>query len=414
MERHNKLLLNIDQHCTAEEQAQGRANLGLSAVASTGNYSDLSDTPVIPPSPVQSDWDENDSNSLAYIQNRPTISSITTTTAGLSEQVVTGVRTLDINLDTNTLKADTSPVGFLAPYVQPTEKRILTMQANGICPEWDIGILWYPVVYQDPNVTYANVVSAIQQGYAPVLVDSNGRFIANYKYYSSSIVIFQGFTAQPMHMTEYWLKSDNTWENYQRDIFDTTIEEVYTNDRVGSNFQQVTLPNMDFVISSYMDSGTGWQKQDGTAISGSMFDEFKTKKPELVRYDYSSDLCYVLDSAPAGTPTAVFTVRLEMFYRATQNDPYTTVTQYWAPTVTIPFSNFVETPVSGGTAFFSCEKPLNYSVTFDRQRFESLVDSVDDLGFQLVGTISNITPPGTYHNLRQVAASSKWVFQDHV
>ena len=414
MERQNKLLLNIDQHCTAEEQAQGRANLGLSAVASTGNYSDLSGTPTIPPSPVQSDWDENNSNSLAYIRNRPTTSSITTTTEGPSEQVVVGVRNLDINLDTNSLEADTHPVGFLAPYMSPSEKRILTMKPNGIYPEWEIGVLWYPIVYQDPNLTFSNVVSIIQQGYAPVLVDSNGRFIGNYKYYSANIILFQGYNAQPMHMTEFWLKSDNTWESHQRDIFDTSILEVYTNDRVGSNFQQATVPNMDFSITSYLNPGSGWKKHDGTAISGSMFDEFKSKKPELVRFDYSSDLSYVLDSAPAGTPTEVFTVRLEMYYRAAQNDPYTTVTQYWAPTVTIPFSNFTETPVSGGTAFISESKPFNYSVTFDRQRFESIVASSNDVGFQLVGTISNITPPGTYHDLRQVAASSKWVFMDHV
>lgn len=414
MERQNKLLLNIDQHCTAEEQAQGRANLGLSAVASTGNYSDLSGTPAIPPSPVQSDWNENDSSSLAYIQNRPTISSITTTTEGPSEQIVVGVRNLDINLDNNTLKADTTTVGYVAPYVQPTEKRILTMQPNGVFPEWEIGVLWYPIVYQDPNLTYAKVVSIIQQGYAPVLVDSNGRFIGNYKYYSASIILFQGYNAQPMHMTEYWLKSDNTWESYQRDIFDTSILEVYTNDRVGSNFQQATLPNMDFSITSYLNPGSGWKDHIGNPISGSMFDEFRSKKPELVRFDYSSDLAYVLDSAPAGTPTAVFTVRLEMYYRAAQNDPYTTFTQYWAPTVTIPFSNFTEIPVSGGTAYISESKPFNYSVTFDRQRFESIVASSNDVGFQLVGTISNITPPGTYHDLRQVAASSKWVFMDHV
>lgn len=71
--RQNKLLLNIDQGTTNDEKAMGRHNLGLATVAATGNYSDLSGTPSIPPSPVQSDWDSNDSTSLAYIKNKPSI-----------------------------------------------------------------------------------------------------------------------------------------------------------------------------------------------------------------------------------------------------------------------------------------------------------------------------------------------------
>lgn len=72
-ERNNKLLLNIEQGTTSEEKAMGRLNLGLATVAATGNYSDLSGTPSIPPSPVQSDWNSNDPTSLAYIKNKPAI-----------------------------------------------------------------------------------------------------------------------------------------------------------------------------------------------------------------------------------------------------------------------------------------------------------------------------------------------------
>lgn len=391
MEKVSAVLTNCEENFSEAEKAQGRRNIDAQASLTAGDHISITDNVI----------------------STTGTSNITTTTEGPDHVYTVTVDTLDIDIDTHAVSADSTSVGYLAPYVQPNEKRVLTMPAHGTSPSWEIATLFYPVVYQDPSVTYADVVAAVDQGYAPILVDSNGRFIGNYKYYSSSLVIFQNMNAQPMHMTEYWLKDDDSWESHQRDIFDTSIVEVYTNDRVGSNYQQATLPNMDFSITSYLNPGSGWKKHDGTAITGSLFDEFRAKKPELVRFDYSSDLCYVLDSAPAGTPTAVFTVRLEMFYRLAQNDPYTTVTQYWAPTVTIPFSNFVETPVSGGTAFFSCEKPFNYSVTFDRQRFESIFATANDVGFQLVGTISNITPPGTYHDLRQVAASAKWVFMDH-
>lgn len=72
-ERQNKLLLNIDQGTTNDEKAMGRHNLGLATVAATGNYSDLSGTPSIPPAPVQSDWAETNTSALSFIQNKPTI-----------------------------------------------------------------------------------------------------------------------------------------------------------------------------------------------------------------------------------------------------------------------------------------------------------------------------------------------------
>lgn len=45
----------------------------LATVATSGNYADLLNTPTIPSAPVQSDWNETNTSSLAYIQNKPTI-----------------------------------------------------------------------------------------------------------------------------------------------------------------------------------------------------------------------------------------------------------------------------------------------------------------------------------------------------
>lgn len=49
----------------------------LANVATSGSYNDLIDKPTIPAAPVQSDWNENDTNNLAYINNKPTIPSKT-------------------------------------------------------------------------------------------------------------------------------------------------------------------------------------------------------------------------------------------------------------------------------------------------------------------------------------------------
>lgn len=48
----------------------------LATVATSGSYNDLSNTPTIPDAPVQSDWNEADTSSLAYIANKPTIPTV--------------------------------------------------------------------------------------------------------------------------------------------------------------------------------------------------------------------------------------------------------------------------------------------------------------------------------------------------
>lgn len=63
------------QTLTSEQQAQARDNIGAGTSDFSGDYDDLTNKPTIPAAPVQSDWNENDNTSLAYIQNKPTIPS---------------------------------------------------------------------------------------------------------------------------------------------------------------------------------------------------------------------------------------------------------------------------------------------------------------------------------------------------
>lgn len=50
----------------------------LATVATSGDYTDLSNKPTIPAAQVQSDWNEADTTSKAYIQNKPTIPTVPT------------------------------------------------------------------------------------------------------------------------------------------------------------------------------------------------------------------------------------------------------------------------------------------------------------------------------------------------
>jgi len=50
----------------------------LATVATTGDYDDLQNKPVIPAAQIQADWNETDSTSKAYIQHKPTIPAAVT------------------------------------------------------------------------------------------------------------------------------------------------------------------------------------------------------------------------------------------------------------------------------------------------------------------------------------------------
>ena len=265
-----------------------------------------------------------------------------------------------------------------------------------------------PVVYG--VTTFDEVAGMIEDGLHLLLVDGNGNPLGRYKYSTSNTHLFERFpNVQPMWFQEFFLTSSG-WEPHTFYVTDMAEPDVYSFDRVGTSYQQVDLPKMTVDITSY---SSRWQ-HNGSDISGSMFDEFNREKPQLVRFDFSTDLAIVLNSAPVGTPTAVLSVELMMSRTDAQTSPYVDTVCDWAPTIVIPFTNFVQLSEQQPQYYISCEKPLNYSVTFDRKRFESLFASSYYAYFWLRGTLSNITVPGTIWDLRQVVAHGKYTFFNHV
>lgn len=117
-EQINKVLASTAQEFNEDEQRQARENIGAAAASD------------IPPTPVQSNWDEADPTSLAYIQNKPDISRVQTQYYGDLEP--TNVSTLLINSDDpegyTLLKADNITQGHLVigPY-----KTLLDSGING-------------------------------------------------------------------------------------------------------------------------------------------------------------------------------------------------------------------------------------------------------------------------------------------
>ena len=51
---------------------------GLSTVATSGSYTDLSNKPTIPDAQIQSDWTQSDNTKVDYIKNKPTLATVAT------------------------------------------------------------------------------------------------------------------------------------------------------------------------------------------------------------------------------------------------------------------------------------------------------------------------------------------------
>jgi len=51
----------------------------LATVATTGSYTDLTNTPSIPAAQVQSDWNQSDNTAVDYIKNKPNLATVATT-----------------------------------------------------------------------------------------------------------------------------------------------------------------------------------------------------------------------------------------------------------------------------------------------------------------------------------------------
>ena len=164
----NKVCVNIQQDFSEAQKAQARANIGAAASSD------------IPASPVQSDWDEANTSSLAYIQNKPTIPALHDyiySNATLSE--------LNAELDSSnngTLVGSYSgtniPLGLLPPIPDTGDSgKVLKVDVNGRA-DWDSdtqGSTVKTLDYGAPapsNVSTLLIDSDDPEGYALVKADN--------------------------------------------------------------------------------------------------------------------------------------------------------------------------------------------------------------------------------------------------
>lgn len=67
-----------DQTDLQEEFGEYTKTADLATVATSGSYSDLSNTPTIPAAQIQSNWTQTDTSSKDFIKNKPTLATVAT------------------------------------------------------------------------------------------------------------------------------------------------------------------------------------------------------------------------------------------------------------------------------------------------------------------------------------------------
>lgn len=133
MDKQTKLAVNLQQDFTEAEKAQGRSNLGLAQVASTGSYNDLVNTPEIPVQ-VQSNWTQTDPTAVDFIKNKPRIHTYKDYAHSYDYPDCMQVRTPGANTNTITYYPyeDRKKVQFVDDHVYN-----LRISTSGILPQDD-------------------------------------------------------------------------------------------------------------------------------------------------------------------------------------------------------------------------------------------------------------------------------------
>lgn len=143
MERVQKVLANCEQGLSNAEKAQARSNIDAQMTLTAGSNISISASGVISATnsqQVQSNWNETDTTSDSYIQNKPNVPSIVTSTNTLPP-VDTNINTLKV-VSNGRVLGDSSELGLLAPTgSQADAGKVLTLHYSGspgtTTAQWD-------------------------------------------------------------------------------------------------------------------------------------------------------------------------------------------------------------------------------------------------------------------------------------
>ena len=105
IDANNEISVDTTVVATQSDLSSYTPTASLATVATTGAYSDLTGTPTIPAAQIQSNWNESDSSSKAYIQNKPNLAAVATSGAYSDLSGTPTIPTVDQTYDASSTNA---------------------------------------------------------------------------------------------------------------------------------------------------------------------------------------------------------------------------------------------------------------------------------------------------------------------
>lgn len=306
--------------------------------------------------------------------------------------------------------------------INAAKNSLVTQSADGLMSKEDKTKLdtlqqgsaqFTPIVYEQTTLSeLAAMYDASPSIRNFVLVSSDGRLLGKFKYYQNNLAIFESYFVQPLRFVEYRLTGTG-WEVYTYYPFDTANPTAYRRSLLGTSYLQVNLPKMYTTLNSYL-SSTPFET-GGQAISGSIWDILKHDQPQVLRYDYSAKIGHVLDGQPAGSPIVGAKIKMMLSYQLNAGDEFSEMEITGTPEIMVCFNDYTQNAIQ--TQYYESEMTnIHFSFTMDERRYApfysyNAFSIYPQIEFTVLGGVSL---PGTFHDLKTIAAEEQWTFISHV
>lgn len=312
-----------------------------------------------------------------------------------------------VDLTDNIINIDNVTAGIIVPCPASSD----TFLHNG-----DNGLEWvynnsqelYLVRYGE--ATYQEIVNLVDTNKTVAVVDNTNQIMGLYKYYTEYLIVFDRFYAHPQRGIEIRVDTSNNWSIVTVYPTDLTVQQVYTRDNSGSNRIQSSL--LEYNPDSYLNS-TPWVNIQGLDVNQPIWSRFVADRPEVVRFDYSSDMAVEFDTDP-GSGIITLELQLAWSYRPNGSGDYYTSICQWSPKQVITLRNITQNELTNN--YLSDYNHIEYSTTFDRERFQDFVDNNSnyiDCYFTLAAKVNHLSGYSSYSWLNQTAAHQQYTFWKH-
>ena len=276
-------------------------------------------------------------------------------------------------------------------------------------------------IYTENSVEKCNfaAISAANTAGKLVLLKAtgNGSFIGKLKYIQNGMALFDNFYAQPMRMSEVFVRSDNSVEYQTLYVYDNTLTNTYRATRYGRTYSQINSSESSW-LPTYMNTAADvtWYQGESGSTTISLTDLFaaiaNTSNYQVLKMFVTGSLCHVRDNAPSGTPQGFLRAKLVIGRKNIATGNYEFVDFAESPYAHVDCDNYTQS----GTEWDSDWHNFEMEMTIDRNRLKYLGfnSSYQDPHIRLQVELVNETTGGTYHWLGIKNMTQKFTLLTHL